>query len=270
MKIVSIHSAPRSGSTWLQAILESHPNITTRYQPLFSYAFKNRINENSTSIELNNFIKELYDSEDEFVNMKSAYHKDINNKLPEYEKSDITSIAMKNVHHHYLIETFIKLCPNIKIIGLIRNPCGTINSIINNKHEYKEEWKGTNEWLTGERKNISKEYYFGYQKWKEVVDIFEEIKREYPNNIYIIQYENLIDNPNVELINLFEYLEIDVHVNIFNFVEESHNKNNITKSVTSVYKNKTVKDKWKNILNNEIIEYIENDIKNSKYKQYYI
>ena len=50
---------------------------------------------------------------------------------------------MKNVHHHNLIETFIKLYPSIKIIGLIRDPCSVIYSQMNAKRKIKRlvRWK---------------------------------------------------------------------------------------------------------------------------------
>ena len=61
---------------------------------------------------------------------------------------------MKNVHHHNLIETFIKLYPSIKIIGLIRDPCSVIYSQINAKHEKLKDW------LNGKDKNQNKEENF--------------------------------------------------------------------------------------------------------------
>ena len=88
MNLISLHSCPRSGSTWLQSIFEAHTNIKTVYQPLFSYAFKNRINKNSTKEEFNKFIDEIKDTNDEFCCMKANLH--TNNK-----KTDIITLELE-------------------------------------------------------------------------------------------------------------------------------------------------------------------------------
>ena len=184
MKIISLHSAPRSGSTWLQTIFESHPNIKTIYQPLFSYQFKNYLTEYSTKQDFTNFINKIIHTKDLFCNMNTDFHTNKNNiDIPRYPKSIINNILIKNVHHHYLIEYFIKWCPNIKIIGLIRHPCAVIYSQLNCQKEKDSDW------LNGSTKNINKENYFGYNKWKEIYNLFYYIKKKYPNNIIIIKYD---------------------------------------------------------------------------------
>ena len=288
--IISIQSSPRSGSTWLQAIMESHPNIITRYQPLFSHAFKNYINKFSTKDNFNKFINDIYKSDDEFINSKSEFHikNNINiSIIPACNKININTIVMKNVHHNNLIELFIKLCPEIKIIGLIRNPCAVINSLINNYNEYQREWLDTDEWLTGIHKNIDQYHYWGYLKWKEIVDIFENIKHHYPNNIYLLQYETLVDNPLIELKKLFHFMDISFDNDVLDYIKKSRTIDNINDNINDnidnnindindnisdygLIKSTIVKDKWKIQLPNDIKNYIEQDIKNTKYAKYYI
>ena len=60
MQYVAIHSVPRSGSTWLGQIFNSHPKVNFRYQPLFSYAFKDYLNEASSSEDIEAFFKNIY------------------------------------------------------------------------------------------------------------------------------------------------------------------------------------------------------------------
>ena len=268
LNLVSLHSAPRSGSTWVQNIFESHPCIITKFQPLFCYEFKNIIHKNSTKNDFNNFIYNIYHSENDFLNMTSDFHKECKAKIPKFSKQTINTMLMKNVHHNHLIKTFIKLCPNIKIIGLVRNPCAVINSFIENKREYKKEWIGTNEWLTGHQKNIGEEHFFGYNKWKEVIDIFESIKQSCPNNIIIVRFEDILDDPQKEITKLTSFIGICAHENMFNFIEKSHTGTGQTSNY-SVIKNKSVKDKWKKTLNPHIIDYIKKDIKNTKYEKYF-
>ena len=47
-EIIAIAGAPRSGTSWLAQIIDSSPNVRHRFQPIFSYAFKNAVNQHST------------------------------------------------------------------------------------------------------------------------------------------------------------------------------------------------------------------------------
>lgn len=269
--VISLHSAPRSGSTWLQMIFEAHPQVRTKYQPLFSYEFKNQINETSTSDEFNQFIDQIFYSQNTFLNMQCAYHLDQNNRIPQHKKDEkkIDTLLMKQTHYHYLMETFIKLRSDIKLVCLVRNPCAVINSTMTNPREYKPEWEGTDEWLTGQRKNQSKGDYFGYNKWKEVLDIFIDLKNQYPNNVSIVQYEKLLDDPENEITRLFQFVGLPMVPEIMKFFHESHSLQYTNESTTSVYKDLDVKDKWQSTLDPKIIEYIKQDLSGTKYEAFF-
>lgn len=250
MNLISLHSCPRSGSTWLQSIFEAHSNIKTVYQPLFSYAYKNCINKDSTKEEFNKFINNIKKTDDEFCCMKSDLH--TNNKktdITRFEKENIETVFMKNVHHHNLIETFIKLHPTIKIIGLIRYPCSVIYSQMNAKHEQLKDW------LDGKDKNQDKEEnFFGFNKWLEVKEIFYNIKEKYPENIIIVNYEDLVKNTIVEIEKICEFCNLEFHKNMKESIELMNSKNE--EYDYSVFKKKNTIEKWKGKLDDKIVEYI--------------
>lgn len=262
--VISLHSAPRSGSTWLQMLFECHPNVLTKYQPLFSHEFKDKISTHTTPQEFQDFINDVANSDNEFLNMKGNYHQDQNNTFPSVQKNNPSTLLIKNTHSHHLTETFIKLHPSIKIVYLIRHPCGVISSFLNNPRECRPEWKETDEWLTGRRKNNGSDHnYFGYNKWREITEMFYKLRTQYPRNIYIVVYEKLIDNHLFELNELFTWCGLDLHPNVITFFDESHTTTN--ESDTSVYKNKEVKDRWRTQLNTGIKNYIQSDIKTMTY-----
>lgn len=250
MNLISLHSCPRSGSTWVQSIFEAHPNIKTVYQPLFSYTFKNCINKNSTKKEFNEFVNKIQKTDDEFCCMKSNLHTNYKKtNIIRFEKKNIKTIFMKNVHHHNLIETFIKLYPSIKIIGLIREPCSVIYSQINSKHEKLKDW------LNGKDKNQEKEEnFFGFNKWLEVKEIFYKIKEKYPENIIIVNYEDLVKNTIVEIEKICKFCNLDLHKNMRKSINLMNSKNE--EYDYSVFKNEDTIEKWKGNLKNNIIEYI--------------
>lgn len=254
MKIISLHGVPRSGTTWLQSIFEAHPNIKTIYQPLFSYAFKNKINETSTKEEWDDFVKGMLDTEDEFCNMKSNLHTN-NGKtdIIRYKKEEIKYLFMKNVHHHNLIEKFIEFDENIKIICLIRDPRSVIYSQMTAKHE------GLNDWLDCKDKNQNKsENYFGFNKWLEFRNTSIKLKELYPNNVILVQYEDLVNNTILELNKLLEFCEIDNHKNIKDVIEQINSKNE--NYDYSVFRNENTIEKWKGKLDDDIVNFIKNNI----------
>ena len=88
---------------------------------------------------------------------------------------------MKHVRYIHLIETFISRSENIKVIAIVRHPCATINSWIRCKNEFLSKWDISEEWEYANKKIISKDgEYFGFNKWKEGVEIFEKIGFKVP------------------------------------------------------------------------------------------
>ena len=158
--MISIHSVPRSGSSWLLSIFDSCVNTKCVYQPLYSYAFKNQIDDKSSQKEFTTFTNKLKETKDDYCCMKTNYHTNNGkNDILTYHKENIDYLVMKHTTHHYLIEKFIELNKDIKIIGLIRSPENVIESQMKAKHENLQDW------LNGTDKNKDlKEDYFGFNK----------------------------------------------------------------------------------------------------------
>ena len=57
MQRIAIHSVPRSGSTWLGELFDGSYASKYCYQPLFSYALKDFIGEDSTEERIDEFFR---------------------------------------------------------------------------------------------------------------------------------------------------------------------------------------------------------------------
>ena len=66
-QIIVIAGVPRSGTSWLGEIINSSPDVAYRFQPLFSYAFKDAVNADSSKKEYESFFKGIYRSLDPFL-----------------------------------------------------------------------------------------------------------------------------------------------------------------------------------------------------------
>ena len=106
--IVAIWGVPRSGTTWLGQIFNSSPKTIFRYQPLFSYTFKNRLSAQSTLGEIDLFFEELISTNDNFILNGLADPSE--KKRLNFSKNSITPhMIMKHVRYHHVINNLLDI-----------------------------------------------------------------------------------------------------------------------------------------------------------------
>lgn len=235
--VIALYGVPRSGTSWLGEILNSNPDVVYRFQPLFSYRFKNRLTTESTYDDIILFFKELYnESKDEFLNQTIQRNKKI---YPVFkEKFDYPSVlAYKEVRYLYTIPLLLSQYPEIKIITISRNPYDVLESWINAPSEYKKEWNIFEEWKMATKKNQYRpENYYGYYKWKEFIKLISDMKKSYPENLIILKYEDLVNDTFNVIKKLFLFLNISYTNQTNDFIIDSQNQTN--DDAYSVYRNK--------------------------------
>lgn len=266
MRRIAIHSVPRSGSTWLGSIFDSSPEVIYKYQPLFSYALKSYLSPNSTYEEILEFFNKLTNMQDDFLDQKEAKSKGI---VPNFKKSIFTTVVYKEVRYHNIIENLLKKDREIKVIGLVRNPLNVISSWYNAPREFRRDlgWEIENEWESAQSKNQDKpEEFYGFNKWIEVTILFEKLKKEYPQNFYLIKYENLLHQPEKAVKQIFDFVGLGVSDQTKFFLRESRAKN--ISNEYSVYKNKNIDEGWKQTLPNNIAKIILKSVKKNNLKEY--
>jgi len=266
VKRIGLHSVPRSGSTWLGSILDSSPNVIYRYQPLFSYAFKGYLNPNSSKEDIIRFFFELERTKDPFVCQLDEKKKKL---VPEFEKSDIHTIAYKEVRYHHVLTRLMQIDPQIKIIGLIRNPLSVLSSWIKAPKEFRPDlgWKVNEEWRYAPSKNLKKpEEFNGYEKWKETAVLFHHLAEHYPDRFLLVHYQDLIENPVQWAKVCLNFCDVAYTEQTSSFIEDSTQTNN--SDVYSVFKKKSNDDKWKENLPEYIVNEIVTDLKGSKLSKY--
>lgn len=258
MKRIAIHSAPRSGSTWLGAIFDSHPEVAYRFQPLFSYEFKGRLNENSSKLEVLNFFNEIGSSEDEFINQIKGKKEGV---IPNFLKEKPTHIVYKEVRYHHILKNMLESDNDLKIVGMIRNPLSVLNSWFRAPKEFRADlaWDIQKEWRFAQLKNIDKiEEFNGYEKWKEVTLLFETLERDYKNQFIIVSYENLVENTLEEVGRLFNFTGLELKDQTREFITNEGNRND--SNAYSVFKNKQSPVLKQYSLPENIVAEIENDM----------
>jgi hypothetical protein len=262
-KIVSIAGVARSGTTWLGEILNSSPDVVYRFQPLFSYAFKDRIGVNSTREEYAEFLQDLYKSNDPFLLQTEKREAGI---LPLFKKVHSPRIlTMKNARYHYLLIRFLGYFENLKVLAIVRNPCAVLASWMSIPKEFPVGSDPWSEWRLGTCKNQGRaENFFGFYKWRESTNIFIDLQNIFPDRVRVVRYEDLVKNPTDVTESLFDFCCLDFGDQTRHFLGESIKRH--SDDLYSVYKdkNKNVKDGWRNRLDTRIVNDIEQELINTR------
>ena len=259
MKKVAIFGVPRSGTSWLSQIFNSHPNVAMRFQPLFSFGHKGKLTEYSSRIEINRFYDEILCSQDPFVLMNTEIHKN----YPVFDKSTSpTHIAFKETRYLHIIENMLNKSPDIKVIGIVRNPLATLASWILAPKEFDKEWDVHREWRTAPSKNKNKkEEFYGFDKWKLNTENFIKFEKMYPKQFYLVCYNRLKMSTNEITKKLFKFCNIQMHTKVNEFITASKSVHD--DDPYSVFRCNANDDGWKNILPHVIIQDILREISGS-------
>jgi len=255
--VAGIHGVPRSGTSWLGQLINSHPLVAFRFQPLFSYAFKNYLTLHSTERDINNFFDLMLSSDDYFINMKDPK---IHKNYPAFEKDPHSEVLVyKEVRYHYLVPHLLNEHKTIKFVLLIRNPLSVLTSWAKAPREFKPEWVFGDEWLRAEKKNQNRaEEYFGFEKWREAAHLFLECKKNHPDRVQLISYNDLLQNTDSLIQHLLGFLGLDFCEQTRSFIEQSRKQNH--QDPNSVYKIKVNDLEWKGFIPENIIKQIHDDL----------
>lgn len=241
MKKIFLISQPRSGSSLLQHILGTHPDIFTfpeswvllpliysrkdkgmnaEYQA--QYAFRN----------ITNFINLLPNKEADYWDCTNRYIESLYNKISENNKYKY--ILDKCPRYYHIVDEIIDFIPNSKIIILLRNPLAVLSSIIN--YNFNGDWKKLlnndriHDLITAPKK------------------LLNAISRN-SNQLFILHYENLVSQPKSEIHDLFKFLEIPF--------------NNKSIYYKNLFKDNFGKDKKSlNFHNKPVLNYVDSWIEN--------
>ncbi|MFA0037469.1 sulfotransferase [Vibrio chagasii] len=266
MKKVALFGVPRSGTSWLSQLFNSHPSIALRFQPLFSFEHKERLNMSSSFEDIDAFFNEILNSSDEMALMTSRAHKG----YPSFVKSDIPSTVMfKETRYLNLVEHLLAEDCSLKIIGIIRNPLSTIASWYKAPKEFDPRWSIFEEWKYANKKNQGRdEEFYGFYKWLEVTRMFVDLEKKYPLQFKIVKYSDLNDNTESTIRSLFDFLSLKVESQTIDFIQQSKSRHD--DDPYSVYRAKANDQAWKDILPIEISDEIQKLLSDYQLEDYLV
>ena len=254
MNKVAIFSVPRSGSSWLGQIFNSHPNVEYKFQPNFAYSFNYSLTENSSKFQIKEFYEQLIKTQDHFVNAEITIS---TQKGLQFKKETASTLVFKETHYINVLENLLQNSET-RIIGLVRSPFAVINSWVKIPKEFNPEWSIKEEWKDGSKKNQNRNYnFFGFNKWKEATKLFLRLQKEFPEKFKILNYSDLLDRKEEITEDIFSFCSLEFSDQTKLFLNQSNKIEDA--DAYSVFKKKDNDDGWKDELPNFIIEEIMGD-----------
>lgn len=218
MKKIFIVGCPRSGTTLLQSLLASHPEIvsfpethlfsrTVHISPFVRFF---TVYGSKHLQELNKIVKELSLPSDESLLNNQKICKTRNwaeiliQKLDEigqhYAENDEEYLLEKTPRHLHYVDLIHKTDPEANFIHLIRNGEDVVASLSEVTGDHPEKWSGN--------RSIDKSVFW----WNRSI----KLSRRYigkPKNVHV-RYENLLQDPTRVLQFICKFIGIDFHENM--------------------------------------------------------
>lgn len=264
-KNILIASVPRSGSSWLGAILAASRGVSYRFQPNFSYSFPYSVNEFSSAEELILFFNELVKTDDPFV-LGRRQIDGASSEIPESGAVLNSTLVWKEVHN-------LQICRNLlekgttKIIGLVRSPFAVLSSWKNAPREFRVGWNFEDEWFSASKKNGEHAgSLFGLQKWIETRLLFRQLKKEWPDDFLLVHYDDLLAQTLSETKNIFKFIELPLDDAVSSFLRKSRASSSSSKY--GVYNSRESDEEWRIHISDPIRTLINLELNKSGLSEY--
>lgn len=256
---------PRSGTSWLGQIFDSSPEVRFRLSPLFSYEFKNHVNEQSTREEWEHVFQGAYASSNAFMNQTERRSAGEYPVFP-VKQAKPRCLVIKETRFHNLLERALDLIPNLKAVAIIRHPCGAIHSWLTAPREFPRNLNPLVEWRSGACRKTSSGEFWGFDDWKTVTRLHLRLSSTMPQRFALQRYEDVVRDPVSATRRLFSFCGLDYTSQTENFIRDSQSKH--VDNEYAVFKDPSVKDRWRTELTLEIRDSILRDITGSDLGQF--
>ena len=210
--IVFLISQPRAGSTLLQAILGTHPDIYTCSEPWIALPFVYAMKEEGSEFDFigswsRSAIKAFFHEsgiDEGFYNsalnsfLTSLYQKALGN-------SGKKLFLDKTPRYYEIASELVDIFPDAKFIVLYRNPLSVLNSILNT-------------WV---KENTDILYYYSRDLLAAPQKLTDFVSR-HERKICLVNYEDLVKAPQGEIHRICEYLGVGYLEEIINYKSDQN------------------------------------------------
>ena len=261
-RVIMINGVPRSGTSWLGEIINSNEDVKYKFQPFYSYIFRDISLEKASLEEIHRFFVELYNYNELYLDQILQRRKNIIPNFKNKEKNP-SVLVFKSVRKHYVLSNILEKIENVKVICIVRNPIDSLKSWISTKM-FSSNWIFENEWEYAQSMSqFLPSHYFGFHKWKEGAALFLYLSEKYPEKVMLVKYNELANNCIEKTSEIFRFCELEMKQQTIDFITESQNKD--IKHENSVFKHR--KNNYVEVTP-KITDKIKNDLKGTVLEQF--
>lgn len=209
---VAIFGCPRSGTSWLGQLFNASEAVAYRYQPLFSYEFKDWFGVHGVDdASLAAFGQALLGAQSDFVLQA----------LRPRKLAPPTHLVWKEVRYHQLMPALAALPGLQRLVYLHRGALDVINSWYQAPKEFRAGQDIHAEWLHAPSKNTAACEWNGYAKWKQSMSLALALRSAHPHKLVFVSYERLRRDPQRQLAALFEAVGLAMTPQVQDFIAAS-------------------------------------------------
>jgi hypothetical protein len=209
---VAIFGCPRSGTSWLGQLFNASEAVAYRYQPLFSYEFKDWFGTHGLDDRsLHDFGQALLGAQSDFVLQALRPHK----HLP------ATHLVWKEVRYHQLMPALSALPGLHRLVYLHRPALDVINSWYQAPKEFRSGQDIHSEYVHAPSKNTDPCEFNGLARWKASIAMALALQAERPDKVLLVSYDRLRGDPLEQLGALFGATGLPMSAQVTDFVAAS-------------------------------------------------
>jgi hypothetical protein len=244
-RIVSITGMPRSGTSWIGMIFDSCPLVRYRLSPLFSYEYKNRVDESSSRQDWECVLRGAYGSGSVFMNQTERRQSGEYPLFPD-KAEPAPVLVLKFNRFQNLVEPFLELFPEMRMLVVVRHPCGAIHSWLTAPKEFPPSADPMEHWRSGAIKKTGYGDFFGFEDWKRATRLHVRLARERPKQVRLARYEDIVRAPADRVHEMFRFFGLPFTAQTEAFLDRSRREH--VPGPYSVFKPPAVIDRWRHEL----------------------
>ncbi|ANM31207.1 hypothetical protein ABI59_18950 [Acidobacteria bacterium Mor1] len=249
---------PRSGTNWVSQILASSPEVRLKLCPLFSYEFKDALDETASTGDWQRFFRKVYETSGEYLDQVYLRKEGL---VPEFAEREAEPpvLAIKSTRYHHLTEPLLERDPEIRFIALVRHPAGAIHSWLDNPHEFPAGADPMEQWRSGTVRKTARSEYWGFDDWLQVTQMHLRLAEAWPDRFLLLRYETFVAEAEATARRMFDFAGLGWHGQSESFLRRSQ-ESRVDHS-RSVYKPPSTASRWRQSLDPQIAAAILKEIK---------
>ncbi len=254
--VVWLNGMPRSGTTWLSQVFASAKDVRLKFCPLFSYEFKNMLDENSSTEQWQWLFNQTFHTSSDYLDQNYLRKQGL---VPEFEQLlEPSHLVIKTTRFHHLTPIILHLNANVRVVHLVRDPRASIASWLSNPYEFPAEADPAQQWRSGAcRKNGVGEFW-GFDDWKMVTRQALQLSETFPDRFMLVSYDQLMKNVCGGVRQVFDFCQLTFDQQTADFIAQSHSRHDENKR--SVFKRPDKIAQWRQLLDPSIIDAINSEI----------